>query len=394
MRAAFLEAVEAATERVARSSARADSTFPHAPQWRTVLDRRRGVVPLSQSDARARFLTVAEVAELLRVSNMTVYRLIKAGDLRRGAGREVVPDTRGRRRPLPRQPLHAGRLTALARTTGSVAARCRGSTPSPSSPTTALADEFVGVVKSVIRTIAPARGGHRHHPRHPAPRRRGPAASRSRAAPSTCRPGVVLAVVDPGVAPPGGRSPSRSATSRRRCSSGPTTACWRRPSAWSAGAGRAVSLTNADYQLAAPGPTFAGRDVFAPAAAHLCAGVDLAELGELIDAGTLQPGLLPLTRHEDAAVDGRGAVDRPLRQRPAQRRSRRGRPRSATSSRCASASRCGRRVRAAAFAELDAGQLGLVVDSYGLLALALDRRSAAEELRLHPGDAVTLEAAR
>jgi hypothetical protein len=29
-----------------------------------------------------------------------------------------------------------------------------------------------------------------------------------------------------------------------------------------------------------------------------------------------------------------------------------------------------------------------------LLALALDRRSAAEELRLHPGDAVTLEAAR
>ena len=31
---------------------------------------------------RARFLTVAEVAETLRVSTMTVYRLIKAGDLR------------------------------------------------------------------------------------------------------------------------------------------------------------------------------------------------------------------------------------------------------------------------------------------------------------------------
>jgi excisionase family DNA binding protein len=39
------------------------------------------VIPLSQSDARARFMTVAEVAELLRVSSMTVYRLIKAGDL-------------------------------------------------------------------------------------------------------------------------------------------------------------------------------------------------------------------------------------------------------------------------------------------------------------------------
>lgn len=31
--------------------------------------------------ARSRFLTVAEVAKELRVSSMTVYRLIKAGDL-------------------------------------------------------------------------------------------------------------------------------------------------------------------------------------------------------------------------------------------------------------------------------------------------------------------------
>ena len=31
--------------------------------------------------SQARFLTVAEVADLLRVSNMTVYRLIKAGEL-------------------------------------------------------------------------------------------------------------------------------------------------------------------------------------------------------------------------------------------------------------------------------------------------------------------------
>lgn len=31
--------------------------------------------------ARSRFFTVAEVADELRVSSMTVYRLIKAGDL-------------------------------------------------------------------------------------------------------------------------------------------------------------------------------------------------------------------------------------------------------------------------------------------------------------------------
>ena len=39
------------------------------------------MIPLAQSHARARFLTVAEVAGLLRVSTMTVYRLIKAGEL-------------------------------------------------------------------------------------------------------------------------------------------------------------------------------------------------------------------------------------------------------------------------------------------------------------------------
>jgi excisionase family DNA binding protein len=39
------------------------------------------VVSLAQSSPRARFLTAGEVAEVLRVSTMTVYRLIKAGEL-------------------------------------------------------------------------------------------------------------------------------------------------------------------------------------------------------------------------------------------------------------------------------------------------------------------------
>jgi excisionase family DNA binding protein len=36
---------------------------------------------VAQFPAQARFLTVAEVADRMRVSNMTVYRLIKAGDI-------------------------------------------------------------------------------------------------------------------------------------------------------------------------------------------------------------------------------------------------------------------------------------------------------------------------
>lgn len=41
----------------------------------------------------------------------------------------------------------------------------------------------------------------------------------------------------------------------------------------------AVTLTNADYQLPQTSATFHGRDVFAPAAAHLANGVALSQLG-------------------------------------------------------------------------------------------------------------------
>lgn len=37
---------------------------------------------MAQGQARARLLTVLEVADQLRVSTMTVYRLIKSGELR------------------------------------------------------------------------------------------------------------------------------------------------------------------------------------------------------------------------------------------------------------------------------------------------------------------------
>ena len=36
---------------------------------------------MTDTPSRSEFLTVAEVAQLMRVSTMTVYRLIKAGEL-------------------------------------------------------------------------------------------------------------------------------------------------------------------------------------------------------------------------------------------------------------------------------------------------------------------------
>jgi len=37
---------------------------------------------MAESMSSSRFMTVQEVADLMRVSSMTVYRLIKSGDLR------------------------------------------------------------------------------------------------------------------------------------------------------------------------------------------------------------------------------------------------------------------------------------------------------------------------
>ncbi len=49
----------------------------------------------------------------------------------------------------------------------------------------------------------------------------------------------------------------------------------------------AVSLTNPNYHLQPVSSTFHGRDIFAPVAAHLAAGLDPARLGEVVDPASL-----------------------------------------------------------------------------------------------------------
>jgi S-adenosylmethionine hydrolase len=50
---------------------------------------------------------------------------------------------------------------------------------------------------------------------------------------------------------------------------------------------RIVHLTEARYHLAEVSDTFHGRDIFAPAAAHLARGVDLGDMGPQIEIGDL-----------------------------------------------------------------------------------------------------------
>jgi len=253
-----------------------------------------------------------------------------------------------------------------------------------------LVDEFVGVVKSVIRSIAPDAvviDITHEIPPHDV-RAGGLALARSA---QYLAPGVVLAVVDPGVGTER-RSVAVEVGDGQSVLLGPDNGLLAPAVALVGGAGRAVALTNPDYQLPAPGATFAGRDVFAPAAAHLCAGVPLDALGDPVDTATLMPGLMPLAREEEGALVAEVLwVDRfgnaQLNVDPDEARPFGDRVELRVGDRTRTAS------VVATYRELGPGQVGLVVDSYGLLSIAVDRGSAAAELGLAPGDEVVLGAA-
>lgn len=257
------------------------------------------------------------------------------------------------------------------------------------------ADEFVGVVKAVIRDIAPHVGViDLTHEITPFDVRAGSLAL------ARCigylPSGVVLAIVDPGVATDR-RALAIEVAEGAGVVIGPDNGLLAPAVAMAGGAQRAVELQNPDYQLAAPGATFAGRDVFAPAAAHICNGVDLGLLGPEVDPSLLLPGTVPLPREEgDAIVAEVLWVDRygncQLNVGPDDL------PANWTGdvqlrigvATDPAGSTVRRAVRASSFAALGTGQAGLVLDSYGMLSVCLDQRSAAEEIGLAAGDQVVL----
>ena len=274
------------------------------------------------------------------------------------------------------------------------------------------ADEFVGVCKSVMLSLVPdLQIIDITHDLPPHDVRAG-ALTLVRAAQYLPDGGVVLGVVDPGVG-----------TDRRLIAVGVENATLLGPDngllapavAILGGAQRVVSLTSTEHQLPAPGPTFAGRDILAPAAAHLAAGVDVGELGDEVDPAGLVPGLVALPQHDEGgAIHGEvWWVDRfgncqlnvdpdELRAHGAEPGGRievRFPPRALASSgsaptvgnAAASADDQARSVRwVHTYGDAKPSELVLLVDSYGLASLALDRGSAAAECRLEPADPVTL----
>jgi len=308
------------------------------------------------------------------------------------------------------------------------------------------ADEFVGVVQAVLHRLAPDVRvidlSHQVAPFDVA----GGAAMLVRCAPHL-GPGVALAVVDPGVGTDR-RSVAIRTADDRSALGGPSwlvgpdngllmpmaAACGgvdsafaidrdgavahqRRPGSAGrdtpgpAGPGRGSSGQPEPGAPGAPGPTFDGRDVFAPAAAHLALGADPERLGARIDPASLVagatgatgartgddagprppgPGLLTSVASIDRfgnvqleagaaalgemSIPSGGAFQVTVVTRPSDRIT--GPP--GDQSGVGDGPFAGRRV--AAFAELLPGELGLLVDAAGHLALVLDRASAAARL--------------
>jgi S-adenosyl-L-methionine hydrolase (adenosine-forming) len=250
-------------------------------------------------------------------------------------------------------------------------------------------DEFVGVCHGVMLDLAP-------HLRvvdvtHDVPafdvRAGGLALARSV---QYLPQGLVLAVVDPGVG------------TERRCLAvevahgvlvGPDNGLLAPAVALLGGPQRIVALQNEQYRLPAPGPTFAGRDIMAPAVAHIANGVPLGVLGDEVDPASVTPGILPLPNVEDGMVQAEVLwVDRfgncQLNVDPDLLRELGVRPGESVELRIGES---GRRARwAHTFADANPSELLVVVDSYGSCALAYDRRSAAAELKLRAGSTLTL----
>jgi S-adenosyl-L-methionine hydrolase (adenosine-forming) len=146
-----------------------------------------------------------------------------------------------------------------------------------------LRDDFVGVCRGVMKRIAPdASVIDVTHGIPPQAVKRG-ALVLARALPYLPA-GVHLAVVDPGV---GG--PRRAVAIRTRDGGvlvGPDNGLLTL-AADRAHAEAARSLTNPRYHLERVSRTFHARDIFAPVAAHLAAGVHFDDLGEEVDPASL-----------------------------------------------------------------------------------------------------------
>jgi len=256
-----------------------------------------------------------------------------------------------------------------------------------------LQDDFVGTCHGVIATIAPeARVIDITHGVRPGHVLQGALVLANTV--GYMPVGVHLAVVDPGVG--SGRRPLALRDRKGRLYVGPDNGLLLPAADRFGGVAEAHELANADYSLQPVSRTFHGRDLFSPAAAHLAAGVALEELGPPVDVEELVRIDLPepqvghnRIRAVALVVDRFGNIALNLRPEHLERADLPAGTRIELICR-------GERfyaVSARTFADAPRGSLILYEDSYGSLALAVSRGSAAELLRVEEGGEIVLDLA-
>jgi S-adenosylmethionine hydrolase len=253
-------------------------------------------------------------------------------------------------------------------------------------------DEYVGICHAVIARIAPdarvidlGHGVPRHDIAHGA-------AVLANALPYTPA-GVHLAVVDPGVGSTRKAVAVRTAVGPRVLV-GPDNGLLGRAIDRFGGAAEAVDVSLSPARLKPVSATFHGRDVFAPVAAHLALGEDLSSLGDPLAPGELtalevpaavvEPGVraeasvLDVDRFGNVALElgGDELLESGLKLGRPVRVEARGLALDA--------------VYALTFADVPTNGLLVYLDSFGRLALAVNRGSAAERLQVGPGDRVVV----
>lgn len=214
--------------------------------------------------------------------------------------------------------------------------------------------------------------------------------------------GVHVAVVDPGVGT--ARRPVALRTTRGDVLIGPDNGLLMAGAGRLGGVSEARLLESEAHRLPEVSSSFHGRDIFAPAAAHLAAGTALEALGPAVEIASLVPSPIPdaivepgVLRSSIVYVDTFGNVKlaglrgeleaaigpvRPsdplelafsgLGERPARVETVRWR---------------------STFGEAEPGQVLLYEDSYGRICLAENQGDAAADLGVRDDDAVTIRRA-
>ncbi len=250
-------------------------------------------------------------------------------------------------------------------------------------------DEFAGVVHGVIYRLSPESRVIDITHGIPAGDVRAGALALTRAI-QYLPPGVVLAVVDPGV---GTARRAIAAATEFGFFVGPDNGLLSPAVAMIGGAHAINSIESSEVMIPGPGATFQGRDLFAPAAALLASGeASLDDLGPPVDPASVMPLMLPLPKVElNMAigeawwVDVYGNVETNIG--PDDLMVIGARPGGPVVVRIGAAEHEGTWVKT--FGDVGDGELAVHVDSAGLIALAVRGGRADDELNAAPGMAVT-----